>query len=80
MRVCDLQKRIEVLGVEVGFYHAHIKGVDWVRRPWEMLSFVYILHAWDSPHVFAAMYFSCTGALVCPTESNGMVIWLLMSV
>ncbi len=27
------QKRIEVLGAEVGFFHAHIKGVDWVRRP-----------------------------------------------
>ena len=33
-----MQKRIEVLGVEVGFYHAHVKGVDWVRRPWEPMT------------------------------------------
>lgn len=75
-----MQKRIEVLGVEVGFYHAHIKGVDWVRRPWELVITAYTLHAWDSPQVFAAICFSCTGALVCPTDSIGMVTWLLMGV
>lgn len=37
MCVCAMQKRIEVLGVEVGYYHAHIKGVDWVRRPWQLM-------------------------------------------
>ena len=42
--LCVLQKRIEVLGVEVGFYHAHIKGVDWVRRPWKSMLMTACIH------------------------------------
>lgn len=28
--MCALQKVISVLGVDVGYFHAHIKGVDFV--------------------------------------------------